>query len=164
MVERRIPNPRVGGSNPSWPAETEPHEHDTQMAEEETDQREGASQQLGLERWVQFGFIGAALAVFWVLDHLVFDVWDAFAEPNPTLVTAAAAVVAIGGAVICYRVPKYYKFASEVASELSKVTWPTRKETWAQTVVVVIVSIIAAIILGVFDAAWAAVTDLIYKT
>ena len=46
--------------------------------------------------------------------------------------------------------------------ELSKVSWPTRKETWSQTIVVIIVSIIAAVILGVFDAVWAQITDFIY--
>ena len=53
-------------------------------------------------------------------------------------------------------------FVVEVCVELSKVTWPTRKETWSQTIVVIVVSIIAAIILGVFDAFWAQITDLIY--
>jgi len=118
---------------------------------------------LGLERWVMFAFIGAALFAFWFLDHVIGEVWDIFAEPQSTVVTATAAAVSIIGAVVLYRIPKYHRFISEVSIELSKVTWPTRKETWAQTVVVVIVSIIAAIILGVFDAAWSAVTDLIYK-
>ena len=54
-------------------------------------------------------------------------------------------------------------FAHESAAELSKVTWPTRQETWHNTVVTVIVSIIAAAILFAFDATWSAITDLIYK-
>jgi preprotein translocase subunit SecE len=43
------------------------------------------------------------------------------------------------------------------------VSWPTRKETWSQTIVVLIVSVIAAIILGVYDAVWSHITDLIYN-
>jgi preprotein translocase SecE subunit len=49
-----------------------------------------------------------------------------------------------------------------VAVELASVTWPTRKETWGNTVVVFVVSLVAAIIIGLFDAGWSAVTDLIY--
>lgn len=124
---------------------------------------------LGIERWVQFAFIGGALASFWMLDHIVLATWEMIADlanlsdPNTTYATAAAAVLSIGGMVVAYKNPKINKFSNEVAAELSKVTWPTRKDTYAQTIVVVIVSIIAAIILGVFDAAWSSVTDLIYK-
>lgn len=125
---------------------------------------------LGIERWVQFAFIGGALAAFWMLDHIVLATWEQVADlanlsadPNPTYATAAAAILAIVGIVIAYKNPKINKFSNEVAAELSKVTWPTRKDTYAQTIVVVIVSVIAAIILGVFDAAWSSVTDLIYK-
>ena len=41
--------------------------------------------------------------------------------------------------------------------------WPSRKETSASTIVVIITSIIAAGILGAFDAVWSTITDLIYK-
>ena len=58
---------------------------------------------------------------------------------------------------------KIHTFVLEVCVELSKVSWPTRKETWSQTVVVLIVSVIAAIILGVYDAVWSHITDLIYN-
>ena len=118
---------------------------------------------LGLERWVQFTYIVGALFTFWLLDHLVKEVWDIFDEPDPTLVTAISGVGAILLMVGLYKHAKTNKFVNECAGELSKVTWPTRKETQAQTVVVLIVSAIAAAILGVFDAVWSAVTDLIYK-
>jgi preprotein translocase subunit SecE len=117
---------------------------------------------LGLERWVQFAFIGAALFAFWFLDNFIHAVWNIFAEPDPTLVTASSALVSIVGAFVLYRAPTINEWAHEVAAELSKVTWPTRKETRSATVIVLIVSVIAAAILGLFDAAWAAVTDLIY--
>lgn len=123
---------------------------------------------LGIERWVQFAFIGMALLMFWFIDHLASDL-SAFAAqkldlstPNPNIVTAASALVAIVLAVWMYRNEKTHQFSREVAVELSHVTWPTRQETWSNTLVVVIVSAIAAVILGAFDAAWSAVTDLIY--
>ncbi len=123
---------------------------------------------LGIERWVQFGFIGAALFGFWFLDHALGRIIDFVARkanmpsPDATAVTAIAAFGAIAGAVALYRHEKFGKFSREVAVELANVTWPTREETYNQTVVVIVVSVIASIILGVFDAAWSAVTDLIY--
>jgi len=123
---------------------------------------------LGIERWVQFAFIGMALLMFWFIDHLASDL-AAFAAqkldlstPNPNIVTAASALVSIVAAAWMYRNPKMNRFSREVAVELSHVTWPTRQETWSNTLVVIIVSAIAAVILGAFDAAWSAVTDLIY--
>ena len=55
------------------------------------------------------------------------------------------------------------KYFNGTRAELRKVTWPTRKETWSQTIVVLIVSIIAAVILGVYDAVWSHITDLPYN-
>jgi preprotein translocase subunit SecE len=119
---------------------------------------------LGLERWVQFAFIGAALIGFYLFDKIIHLVWDFFQEPDPTLVTASAAALALLISFLCYRNPKVHQFSHDVAGELSKVTWPSRKETWANTIVVVITSIIAAIILFAFDMTWSSITDLIYKS
>jgi preprotein translocase subunit SecE len=48
-------------------------------------------------------------------------------------------------------VPRAGNFLTEVWSELKKVHWPTRKETYAATIVVVVITIIVAIFLGVVD-------------
>ena len=124
---------------------------------------------LGVERWVQFAYAACAVTLAWFLIKLSGSVWtlladtvDAVPEPNDTIIAVGAGVVALVTAVITYRSERIHTFVVEVCVELSKVTWPTRKETWSQTVVVIIVSIIAAVILGVFDAFWAQITDLIY--
>ncbi len=117
---------------------------------------------LGIERWVQFAFIGGALLTFWFFDHVAVATWGLFAEPDPTLATAFSGVAAVILAVVLYRHPQVHGFSYEVAAELSKVTWPTRSETWAQTLVVIVVSAIAAVILGLFDGAWSTITDLLY--
>jgi preprotein translocase subunit SecE len=49
-----------------------------------------------------------------------------------------------------------------VSSELQKVTWPTAKEVRTATTVVIVMAIISAIILGVFDLIWTNVTELVY--
>jgi preprotein translocase subunit SecE len=146
----------------------EPREEKQAKKREEPSESVGA-RTLGVERWVQFGFIAAALLAFWLLDKIIAASWDALAlrvdaipEPNPTTVSLAAALVGAVGAFAAYRNEKSFGFAHDAATELSRVTWPSRKETWTNTIVVVVTSVIAAAILFGFDAAWSAVTDLIY--
>ncbi|KAA6204352.1 MAG: preprotein translocase subunit SecE [Candidatus Tokpelaia sp.] len=42
-------------------------------------------------------------------------------------------------------------FFRQVRAEMAKVTWPTRRETWVSTVMVVIMVILAALFLFVAD-------------
>jgi len=130
---------------------------------EEKPAAQAGGRTLGIERWVQFGFIAFAATVFWLADKIIMTAWDQFAEPDETIVAALAALVGIVAAWFTYKHKEASAFAHESVAELSKVTWPTRKETWNNTVVTVIVSIIAALILFAFDATWSAITDLIYK-
>jgi preprotein translocase subunit SecE len=44
-----------------------------------------------------------------------------------------------------------FKFFSEVKSELLKVIWPTKGETFRYTLTVIIFSIVVALVLGAFD-------------
>ena len=118
---------------------------------------------LGLSRWVQFAYIAGALALFWLFDHVIIAIWEVFADSDSTLASAGAAILAIVVSSALYRSPKVSKFANEVAEELARVKWPTREETWNQTMIVLVVSVVAAIILGVFDATWSKLSDLVYQ-
>jgi preprotein translocase subunit SecE len=125
---------------------------------------------LGVERWVQFSYAAGAITLAWFLIKSSNAIWtiladtvDAVPEPDGTVIAVAAGLVGFIVAVITYRSKKIHTFVVEVCVELSKVTWPTRKETRSQTVVVLIVSVIAAVILGVYDAIWSHITDLIYN-
>lgn len=125
---------------------------------------------LGVERWVQFVYFGAAVTLAWFLIKsstaawtMLADTVDSVPEPSETIIAVASGLVAAIAAVAAFRAKKVHTFVTEVCVELSKVTWPTRKETWSQTIVVIIVSAIAAVILGVFDGVWSKITDLIYN-
>jgi preprotein translocase subunit SecE len=131
---------------------------------EETESTAAEAKTLGLERWVQFGFVLLAGVTFFIGDKLITLIWSYFAEPNGTIVSGASAIIGILTGYLLYRHPKLNPLAHEVAGELAKVTWPSRKETWTSTVVVIITSIIAAAYLGAFDAIWSGFTDLIYTT
>ena len=47
-------------------------------------------------------------------------------------------------------------------SELKKVTWPTAKEVRAATIVVIVMALISAVVLFLFDVVWSGLTDKIY--
>ena len=129
---------------------------------------------LGLERWVQFAFVLIGGLAFFIGDKLITFLYDTAASvggrnewftlpaPNATLITGAAAIIGILTGFLLYRHPKAKPMADEVAGELSKVTWPTRPETWRNTIVVIVTSIMAAVYLFLFDSVWSAFTDLIY--
>ena len=55
------------------------------------------------------------------------------------------------------------QFIREVRQELAKVTWPTRKETILTTVMVFIITIIAAIFFLISDAILSRVVDWVLK-
>jgi preprotein translocase subunit SecE len=46
---------------------------------------------------------------------------------------------------------KIAEFLQQVKAELQKVTWPTRKETYGSTVVVIVLVLIVAVFLWVVD-------------
>jgi len=47
---------------------------------------------------------------------------------------------------------KTSKFLTDVKVELEKVTWPTRKDTYASTIVVIVLVMVSAVYLGGIDA------------
>jgi preprotein translocase subunit SecE len=99
--------------------------------------------------------LGIAFSYARIVDRpLLGDEWTV-----STLVGYAAAAVA---AVLAWKNPRVQKVSLEVAGELNKVTWPTMRETRAATVAVVIATAIAAVILGIFDYVWAALSARIY--
>jgi preprotein translocase subunit SecE len=129
-----------------------------------------AASAFGLMRYVHAIFFGGAVALAWLFVQIVDTAWTrlnlGFAwmpAPKGWMIIAIGAIGGLGVALYMWRHPRVNRLAVEVVTELSKVTWPTRKELSASTVVVIVVSIIASIILGVFDMFWAWATDLILR-
>jgi len=110
-------------------------------------------------------YLCGAVLLFYVLQWTTDWVWGYFSPesiPSEFKVTMISAVIAIVTGVVMYRSDKYYGLANEVAGELKKVTWPSAKEVRAATVVVIVMAIISAIILGLFDMVWSNLTELVY--
>jgi preprotein translocase subunit SecE len=54
------------------------------------------------------------------------------------------------------------RFLTEVRSELSRVTWPSRREVWATTVVVILTSMLFGIYLYMIDVTLSALVKWAY--
>ena len=67
-------------------------------------------------------------------------------------------------ALYYWRKPEARQYANEVAEELSKVTWPSRKEVTNSTTVVVLNTLFATVFFALMDQFWKYVTDKIYSS
>jgi preprotein translocase subunit SecE len=114
-------------------------------------------------------YFGGILIIGWLFIRIVETVWTslnlniaAVPPPIPWVGFVVGGAGSVGLAIYLWRHPKVNHLALEIVAELAKVTWPTRKELSASTVVVIVLSIIASLILGLFDFFWSWCTDLIY--
>jgi preprotein translocase SecE subunit len=112
---------------------------------------------------VHLMFLCGGLLLFYVLQWTIDWIWGYFTRaPSEFLITLISAVVALFAGVTLYRNERVNTLANEVAAELKKVAWPSSKEVKQATIVVIVMTVISAIILGVFDYVWANLTDFIY--
>ena len=113
-------------------------------------------------KWVHIMFAVAGLIVAWFLAKCGDWAWSYFGKPNELYIGLGAVVLASIATVIAWKNEEVFTLANEVTSELRKVTWPTRRETFSSTIVVIATTIISSLLLGFFDAVWAWATRMIY--
>jgi preprotein translocase subunit SecE len=156
-------------------------EQAAQGDEAEEDGEVAAARQLGTDRYVMAGFFGAAILGAYVLGKAIHGIWgnlsnrDWFSRAVPTLAAVAdedkatyatviAGILAIIVTLRTYRRPDVREWTDEVASELIKVKWPTKKDVTNSTVVVIAASAVATIYLALLDRLWSFVTGIVYGT
>lgn len=142
-------------------------------------EEEEAAGQLGSQRYVLAGFFVAGMLGAFVLGRAIQAIWaglsnkDWFSTSVPRLAAVAddekstislliGAVVALFVVIRTYRKPEVRSWTDEVASELAKVKWPTRKEVWNSTVIVIAASTVATVYLALLDRLWAFITNIVY--
>ncbi len=108
-------------------------------------------------------YLCGAVVMFYLLQWTIDWIWGYFATaPSDFQISLIAAVGATVAGVWMYRDDRLYTLTNEVATELKKVTWPTAKEVRASTLVVIVMAILSALILGLFDFVWSNLTELVY--
>jgi len=114
------------------------------------------------QKWVNLGLLVGSGIAFLFLSQALQLVWDLSRLPVPQgWVVGPPSLISFGLASVAgfvtRRQPRANSFLNEVALELSKVTWPGRKETVASTGVVLVLVAIASVILFLLDALWGTV-------
>ena len=120
------------------------------------------------KRLVNLTYAGTTIVAWLVFSKLLLSIFTTMGVRNPhllgkgfTLVDLIGAALSIGMLVWAWRHVRYRPLAEECADELTKVTWPTWDETKNNTRVTVVVTIIIAFILWIFDVVFFRLTDLI---
>jgi preprotein translocase subunit SecE len=119
-------------------------------------------------RLVAIGYVVLALASGLFLEHVLLAGFGAFGPTQPltrplagewTWCTIIGLAIAAGAALFLWRTPKTHDVSLEIAAEIRKVSFPSWPETRAATIAVIVASIIAAVLLGLFDVFWQFLTD-----
>ncbi len=110
------------------------------------------------------GFVAAWLLMNIFEDGwaITWSYWPQVGRPQPLVATLAAAVIAFAAAAYAWRREDWFRFTTEVVVEVSQVTWPTRAEIRAATIVVVVLTLVSSVILFTMDQVWSRVTKLLY--
>lgn len=134
---------------------------------------------LGATRYVMTGFFLTILAGAYVLGRMIGATWARLAEApwfqrsatalsqvgeeeRTEIGIAIGAVVALAVGIHAYRRADVRQWTDDVASELSKVTWPDKSEVTNSTIIVVVTSAFATFYLALLDRFWGFVTNLVY--
>lgn len=122
-----------------------------------------AQQENAPNKPVHLMYLCGAVLLFYLLQWSIDWIWGYLATPPSDFnISILAGAIAVITGIVLYRNDRIYTLANEVTGELKKVTWPTPKEVRAATIVVLVMAVISAIILGLFDLVWSNLTELVY--
>jgi preprotein translocase subunit SecE len=111
------------------------------------------------QKWVNISFVAVAALVAFILFSFGLKVSATFdLETKVRSIENFLRIgsILVGAAVffLMYSNPKVNTFTHEVMGELARVTWPSNKETYSATFVVIVMVLIAGVILAILDFLW----------
>jgi preprotein translocase subunit SecE len=118
---------------------------------------------MGPNKYVHLLFAIASLVLAFLLAETANWVWSYFSKPNELIINGGAVLLAVIIGLLAYKNERLFAAAYDVTHELEKVTWPTRKETSAATVVVIVTVGVASLILAGFDLVWGGLANLVMR-
>jgi preprotein translocase subunit SecE len=124
---------------------------------------------MGTKRFVYAAYMAGAIAVAFIVSKAGAAIWHRLGTWKPQLGEAkdeylmpAAAVLGAAVAYYYWRRQQTREYVEQVADELSKVTWPSRKEVTNSTFVVIVATAFATVFFALMDQFWRYVTNLVY--
>ena len=111
------------------------------------------------QKWVNVTFLAVSVLIGYIVFAALFKLAGVYDfESKVKNIDLVIRLVSMGlGAVLflgLYKNESANQFMHEVVTELTRVTWPTNKETMSATFVVVIMVLISGLLLGLFDKFW----------
>lgn len=148
-------------------------------AQDESSEGPAIAAQLGARKYVMAGFFAAGMLAAYIGSQLIFSVWAKLANkewfaravpllaavPDESKITYATIVAAAFSLVLVvrtYRRADMRVWSDDVASELARCKWPTKKEVTNYTTIVLIASALATSYLALLDRFYSFVTNLVY--
>lgn len=117
-------------------------------------------------RFVTLLFVIGGVVVGFFVESAITEIANAAHWENPSLagIVSASSLVAIASGIVTFfallRTRRVTSFTDSVVSELLKVAWPSREETMNNTMIVIGATLFFAILLAVYDFAWAKLTGI----
>jgi preprotein translocase subunit SecE len=157
----------------------EPGANDLSVAQDESSEGPAVAVQLGVRKYVMVGFLVAGMLGAYIGSQFIFSVWAKLAnkewfaravpllaavpdESKITYATIVAAALSVALVVRTYQRADIRVWSDDVASELARCKWPTKKEVTNYTTVVLIASALATSYLALLDRFYSFVTNLVY--
>ena len=118
------------------------------------------------QKWVNLSYLALSIVVGYLVFALsvkIVGTYDLEARVhNVELIIRGISILATGLLFfLLWRNDRANQFMNEVVVELSRVTWPTPKETASATFLVLIMVLLSGMVLGLLDYLWTAVIKLV---
>jgi preprotein translocase subunit SecE len=127
--------------------------------------------QLGTRRFVYAGYFAGAIGIAFIMSKAIAYAWHRLQtwkpglpdpDGNEALIMVASALIGAGVAVYFWYRTRARRLADEVATEMSRVTWPSRTEVTNGTFVVIVTTIVSTVFFALMDRFWGFLTNLVY--
>ena len=111
------------------------------------------------QKWVNISYLALAALLGFVVFSLSMKIagtYDLEARVRNIELVVRLLSIVVGALLffILYKNERANQFSNEVVTELSRVTWPTQKETSSATFIVLIMVLISGMVLGLLDYVW----------
>ncbi len=125
--------------------------------------------QLGTQRFVYAAYFAGAIGIAFLMSKILGFAWFKaqgwkawVGEPRDEIVMPLSALIGALAAVYYWYRTRARRLAEEVATEMAKVTWPSRTEVTNGTFVVIVTTVISTVFFALMDRFWGFLTNLVY--
>jgi preprotein translocase subunit SecE len=130
----------------------------------------GLKRDFDSSRWAHLIFVLGGFMAAYVLSNAILDIWELVWSQWPQSVPRQDELqssyigigIAAAATLYAWRRKDWFQFCTEVVTEISQVSWPTRAETRAATIVVIVMTLISSTILWGMDRLWSTITNWLY--